>query len=110
MIERMSDAEITDAFYYIKFSGDKNFLRWPPSCMEFRELPKYLKEKNIPTVHECYVAAIENKWELHPLVKSVATACGVYWLQKQASDRDGRKRFYDLFEVYKERFLNGELA
>lgn len=108
IISKMTFEEITLAMMYLQSDWNKAHTDFPPNPLQFRGFPLRMKERSIPAMDECYNAAIKCDWDFHPIVYPTAHACDLYWLKKQASAYEGRKRFSGHYESQKEKYLRGE--
>ena len=106
-LQKMKLEDIHAALKFLASSENTEYRKFPPNVLEFQSLPLKAKEKNIPSELDCYHAAIRSEWNFHPMVKPIAQACDVFWLQKQASDVEGRRRFSEYYAMFKEKYLRG---
>ena len=108
IIETMTIEDIKQSMIYLQSSWNNLHVDFSPNPLQFQRLPKKIKEKNIPTIDECYNAAIKCDWNFHSIVYPAAKACDIYWLRKQASTHEGRKRFSSHYDSQKEKYLRDE--
>jgi len=106
-LQKMKLEDIHAALKFLASSENTEYRKFPPNVLEFQSLPLKAKEKNIPSELDCYHAAIRSEWNFHPIIKPAAQACDVFWLQKQASDVEGRRRFSGYYASFKEKYLRG---
>lgn len=100
--------EIYQALRFLESLNNTEHKKFPPTVLEFLDLPRQLKLKRIPSDEECYSAAIRSDWQFHELVYPVAIACDIYWLQHQASEFEARKKFNFYFKILLEKYVRGE--
>ena len=104
----MHITDIRVTLNFLRSPENNDYGRFPPSPLEFLQLPRKIKAKGIPTMDECFNAALRSDWHFHPIVYPAATACDIYWLRSQASGYEARKRFREHYDLQKEKYLRGE--
>lgn len=105
ILKDMTQASITQVFDYLQSTDNNRYVDFPPTALQFLHLAKTLQKRKLPDENTCYLAAIAGDWALHPIVKPIAIACDLYWLRKQATDRQARSRFARHYNEVVERFL-----
>lgn len=108
IFRQMSSQDIRLALDYLKSKDNTEYVTFPPRPLQFLHLPRQIRQKKLPDEAACYQAAIDGHWALHPIVKPIANACGLYWLRTQATDTQGRERFAKHYARTVERFLEGQ--
>lgn len=108
IVSQMTVRDIMQTMDYVLSPANDQYVEYAPNPLEFCHLLKKIKTTKIPTMDECYNAAIKRDWAFHPIVYPTAKACDIYWLRKQASLYEGRKRFHGHYASQKEKFLRGE--
>lgn len=108
LLQSMTPSEIQLALDYLSSKANTDYVDFPPTPLQFLQLPRRIRQKNLPDEAACYQAAIDGHWALHPIVKPIANACGLYWLRTQATDAQGRERFAQHYARMVERFLEGQ--
>lgn len=105
-VSQMTETEIRDAICYITSRSNDRYVTYPPSPIQFMRITIDMKSAEIPSMLDCYNAAIVGNWDFHPIVKPIALECDIYWLRHQASAHEGKKRFSGLYAKHKEKFIN----
>jgi len=105
-VSQMTETEIREAICYLKSKANDRYTTYPPNPIQFMRIAIDVKLAEIPSMLDCYNAAIEGNWDLHAIVKPIALECDIYWLRHQASGYDARKRFSGAYAKHKEKFIN----
>jgi len=106
-VSQMKEGEIREAISYLKSKENDRYVSYPPNTIQFMRIPVEIKSSTVPSMLDCYNAAVKGDWNFHPIVKPVAMECDIYWIKHQANAYEAQKRFSGVYSKHKEKFING---
>ena len=71
VVRQMQITDIGLALNFLRSPDNSEYGRYPPSPLEFLHLPKKIKTTMVPTMEECFNAAMRSDWHCHPIVYPV---------------------------------------